>query len=70
MKTGIGVSVLLGAVAWVAQDAQPEKAGLPKVGDVAPTFRLNDHDGDGVSVGGPADWWTVLAWYPKARTPG
>ena len=29
-----------------------------------------DHTGKAVSVGGPAKVWTVLAFYPKAATPG
>ncbi len=36
----------------------------------APAFALNDHHGKKVSVGGEVDHWTVLAFYPKAGTPG
>ena len=43
----------------------PVVAGKP-----APAFRLNDHAGAAVSVGGPAKTWTVLAFDPKAATPG
>jgi hypothetical protein len=42
------------------------------VGQPAPAFRLNDQTGALVSVGGEdkdGDW-TVLAFYPKAATPG
>ena len=43
----------------------------PVVGKPAPTFRLNDHEGKAVSVGANDDaLWTVLAFYPKAATPG
>jgi len=44
----------------------------PEVGQPAPSFRLNDQDGKGVAIGGAAEdgHWTVLAFYPKAATPG
>jgi len=43
----------------------------PEVGKPAPTFRVNGHDGKAVSVGKNEDGlWTVLAFYPKAATPG
>ena len=44
--------------------------GLPEIGKAAPTFRLNDHTGNLVKVGGPDERWRVLAFYPKALTPG
>lgn len=42
------------------------------VGSQAPAFRLNDHTGKLVAVGGATKdgTWTVLAFYPKAATPG
>ena len=48
-----------------------DQAG-PRPGQPAPTFRLNDHNGNATSVGGPREdgRWTVLAFYPKALTPG
>lgn len=71
MNTKICASLVAASLAWAAaQDSAPSVPGLPEVGAPAPTFRLNDHDGDVVSIGGDADHWTVLAWYPKARTPG
>ena len=42
----------------------------PVVGKPAPTLRLNNHLGDAVSVGGKNEKWTVLAFFPKAMTPG
>ena len=53
------------------QDPKPaaEKGEL-KLGEAAPVFRLNDQDGHAVAVGGKSDHWTVLAFYPKAATPG
>jgi len=59
---------LTGALA--SQDAEQAVPAIPKVGDSAPVFRLNDHDGDAARIGGEADHWTVLAFYPKAMTPG
>ena len=42
----------------------------PVVGKQTPTIRLNDEKGLAVSLGGEADHWTVLAFYPMAATPG
>ena len=41
-----------------------------RIGKAAPSFRLNDHTGRAVEVGGEAEGWTVLAFFPKAATPG
>lgn len=65
--------ILAGAVALaalVAQDDEKVEARLPEVGEPAPAFRLNDHEGRAVAVGGESDGWTVLAFYPRAATPG
>jgi len=60
--------LLLAAVPFVTlQDA---KDAGPVVGKPAPAFRLNDHTGRAVEVGGKAEGWTVLAFFPKAATPG
>ncbi|MGE3174825.1 MAG: hypothetical protein AB7O97_19500 [Planctomycetota bacterium] len=57
-----------------APDAQPATPPMPAAGQPAPAFRLNDHTGKLVTIGGPADRddapWTVVAFYPKAATPG
>lgn len=51
--------------------AQEEgQAPGPVVGSPAPTARLNDHTGKAVRLGGESETWTVLAFYPKAGTPG
>lgn len=52
------------------QDAKKKEPVVPQVGQTAPAFRLNDHTGRAVQVGGPAKTWTVVAFYPKAATPG
>jgi hypothetical protein len=53
------------------QAAAPEP---PKVGEPAPSIRLNDHQGKAVLLPGGEDQeghdWVVLAFYPKAATPG
>ena len=55
-----------------AQDkAKPAaSAEIATVGKPAPMFKLNDHTGKGVKVGGPSKTWTVLAFYPRAMTRG
>lgn len=42
----------------------------PEVGKPAPAARLNDHTGAVQSIGGEREEWTVLAFFPKAMTPG
>jgi len=65
-------AVALALAAWAFPLASQEKEApeLPLVGQPAPAFRLNDHTGAGVKVGGESEAWTVLAFYPKAATPG
>jgi hypothetical protein len=45
-------------------------AKKPEVGKPAPALRLNDHKGNIVELGGKRANWTVLAFFPKAATPG
>ena len=64
---------LLGAVlaaAFLTFQADEVAAPGPQLDEAAPTFRLNDHEGRAVAVGGESEEWTVLAFYPKAMTPG
>lgn len=62
------------AASLTRQDPQdkpkPQAEPVPAVGAAAPAFRLNDHTGRAVAVGGRADDWTVVAFYPKAATSG
>ena len=64
--------LLLGlAVPLVLQEArESSRPTLPEVGKPAPAFRLNHHEGEAVSVGGPQRKWSVVAFFPKAMTPG
>ena len=61
----------VGCLALVALPWLPaQEMKKPEVGKPAPKFRVNDHTGKSVTVGEPSDYWTVLAFYPKAATPG
>lgn len=60
-------AIAVGAV--LADDAGPRKS--PAVGDRAPDFRLNDHHGKAFRLSDAHDGaWVILAFYPKADTPG
>jgi cytochrome oxidase Cu insertion factor (SCO1/SenC/PrrC family) len=42
-----------------------------EAGVEAPLFRLNDHEGQAVSLGAVGKGaWVVVAFYPKSDTPG
>jgi len=60
--------VLLASV-WQA-GPRDEGQKRPEVGKPAPALRLNDHHGAIVELGGKRENWTVLAFFPKAATPG
>lgn len=50
---------------------KPEPTPKPVVGERAPGFRLNDHTGHAVDLPLADDeHWTVVAFFPKAATPG
>jgi len=50
--------------------AQKKEDPFPELEKPAPTFRLNNHEGELAKVGGPRRHWSVLAFFPKAMTPG
>jgi peroxiredoxin Q/BCP len=59
------------AVLTLARQGAPAPAQkLPEAGKPAPALRLNDHQGQIVSLGGKTENWSVLAFYPKAMTSG
>ncbi len=65
--------VLASAAAFLAlslQEAPKPAPKTPELGKPAPLFRLNDHAGRTVPFGGKRSGWTVLAFFPKAATPG
>ena len=71
MKAPIAVLALALATLVPHQDkAQAPKR--PEVGKPAPAIRLNNHVGTAVTVGPEEEdkTWTVLAFFPKAATPG
>jgi peroxiredoxin Q/BCP len=67
MKTALLAACL--AAPWLVIQADPAPTG-PEVGAPAPSFRLNDQDGNARAVGGAGKLWTVVAFYPKAMTGG
>jgi peroxiredoxin Q/BCP len=68
MKLGTFLPVLA-ALLLVGQD-DAKTLARPEVGKAAPTFRLNDHSGTAHSIGQKSEDWTVVAFFPKAMTPG
>ena len=64
------VALLLLAPALAQTEPVTPKTAEVAVGKAAPTFRANDHQGKMVQVGRASKRWTVLAFYPKAATPG
>ena len=58
------------ALTALVQDASKSGQKKPEVGKPAPALRLNDHKGNIVELGGKRAGWTVLAFFPKAATPG
>ncbi|NOT28880.1 MAG: hypothetical protein HOP15_00365 [Planctomycetes bacterium] len=52
------------------QDTTKPAPKKPEVGKPAPALRLNDQGGKIVALGGKRASWTVLAFFPKAATPG
>jgi cytochrome oxidase Cu insertion factor (SCO1/SenC/PrrC family) len=59
----------------LAQERAPQPAAppstMPAAGSRAPAFRLNDQDGKAVRLADlHAGGWAVVAFYPRAATPG
>ncbi len=63
----VPLAALLAAL-LVPQGEQESK--YPEVGKPAPTFKLNDQAGQLHGIGDANDDWTVVAFFPKAMTPG
>ena len=62
-------ALVIGGVA-MGQDKDAPKVG-GAVGETAPDFRLNDHEGRAVRLSDfRGKQWVVLAFFPKAMTPG
>lgn len=70
MKSSLLLTLAALPLLWQQSKPVEARPAAPVVGKAAPTFRLNDQAGQAVSVGGKAEQWTVVAFYPKAMTPG
>jgi len=68
MRAPLLTLLTLAGLAFAAQDEAQRKG--PEVGKPAPAIRLNDHTGRAVSLAGGGEHWSVLAFFPKAATPG
>lgn len=69
----LGLALLVGFLDLAPQAVGDEPAEGLKVGGLAPTFRLNDHEGtvrDPLRAAAKAKRWVILAFFPKALTPG
>ena len=66
----LALVTMAGLLTLFAQDAGKQAPKLPVVGQPAPPVRLNDHTGKIAMLGGKTKNWSVLAFYPKAMTPG
>ena len=66
----IQLVIALVAATIFVQDVDEEHPKGPQIGEQAPAFRLNDHEGRAVAIGGASKTWTVVAFFPKAMTPG
>ena len=64
-------AAILVAVFVALASADDERPVAPKVGATAPDFRLNDHEGRATSLAEAREGhWVVLAFFPRAATPG
>ena len=79
MRTrALNTILALGAIGLgtlVPQDKPAEGPRGPEVGKAAPATRLNNHEGRGIRIAPPpkendSTAWTVLAFFPRAATPG
>jgi hypothetical protein len=71
MRFTILAGALALAMCGLQEQEQVPARPLPlEVAAPAPVFRLNDHTGKVVTIGGEQERWSVLAFYPKALTPG
>lgn len=58
------------AAQTAAATAAPATDNTPKVGDPAPTFKLESNEGSAVSLSDYKGKWVVLYFYPKDMTSG
>jgi len=72
MKLLSSLALALAPCATLLLHQDDTKPAPPRavVGAAAPTFRLNDEAGKLAAFAGPSERWSILAFYPKAATPG
>src|SRR5271163_32034 len=58
------------APAVAASPAAQAPDNMPKVGELAPTFKLDSNEGNTVNLGDYKGKWVVLYFYPKDMTQG
>jgi len=66
MKT----TLIICAAAFTLFFSKVAKASGPSVGEKAPLFKTQKHDGTEFDLSSRKGKWTVLFFYPKAGTPG
>ncbi|MFT5291984.1 MAG: hypothetical protein ACI8QS_002203 [Planctomycetota bacterium] len=68
----LSLALVAAPLAMLVQTDDPP--ARPVEGDTAPTARVNDQTGHAANLGGDHSDdnsnWTVLAFFPKAATPG
>jgi len=64
------IAPFLAVLAVSLQESPKPAMKKLELGKPAPAVRLNDHHGNIVELGGKRANWTVLAFFPKAATPG
>ena len=65
----VGAAAVLALGVAMAQDE--EEAKMLDTGAKAPDFRLNDQDGKAIRLSDlKGKSWAVVAFFPKAATPG
>ena len=71
MRTWMLVTVVAALATATALADDDGKKKKPTVGDTAPDFRLNDHTGKAYRLSEAGEGrWIILAFFPKADTPG
>ena len=66
----LSLALSVAALSGLLLAALPASAGSPKVGAPAPDFRLQDQNGEWVTLQSQRGKWVVLYFYPKDNTPG
>jgi len=66
----LAVKLTLGGGAPEEPERSPAAPPAPlAVGATPPSIELRDHEGRPVTVGGPAEGWTIVTFFRKADLP-